>query len=272
MDLTEFMHGSEGLLEVCAGCGVTVRLEDSPASYEIDAYDPGLLQTLYPRYLHAFHAKANSYRPLLPARADVLEVGSHLGAFLQAAEEWGWRPRGFDIGRETTAFARSQGHSVFREAVEDARLTARSADAIFIWNCFEQLPDPRRVLGACYELVRPGGLLVVRVPNIEFYRRKRRERRRALPTAIRSLAFNNLLGFPYLTGYGPSSLSGLLERHGFSPIAGYNSTLLTVPYPRMSRRLAREIEITQSLWSAPTASDPRRLNAPWLEVVCRKAA
>jgi SAM-dependent methyltransferase len=270
MDLTEFMHGGDGILAECAHCGLTVRLEDGSGRYEEDIYDPGLLEILYPRYLHAFRAKESQYRPLLPTRADVLEIGSHLGSFLQAAEEWGWRPRGFDIGRQTSQFARRRGLSVEREFIEDARLPAQSADATFVWNCFEQLPDPGRTIAACYGLVRRGGLLVVRTPNVAFYRNLRPANSGSGTSAIRSLAYNNLLGFPYLAGYKPNQLASFLSEHGFQPVTGFDSTLLTVPYPEIPPRLQREIEKTQSSLTLACGKDTALLSGPWMEIVCRK--
>lgn len=269
-DLTEFMHGGSGILAKCSRCGLVIRLEDAPAGYERDTYDPDLLELLYPRYLRSFRAKETQYRPLLPARAEVFEVGSHLGSFLQAAEEWGWRPRGFDIGVQTSRFARRRGLLVQRGFIEDARIPSRGANAIFIWNCFEQLPDPARTLRECYQLLGRNGLLVVRTPNIRYYSDMRPGNGGITASAIRSLAYNNLLGFPYLAGYDAHQLSSLLRKHGFQTTASYDSTVLTVPYPQLSRRLYREIEKIQSLYTSSPPKPAELLSGPWIEIVGRK--
>src|SRR4051812_12223768 len=105
MDLTEFMHGGAGRLLRCETCGTLLREEADEAHYQDDVYDPVLMQHLYPRYVSAFRLKQPVYGGLLREHAEVVEVGSHLGAFLQTAEEWGWRPTGLDIGASTSAFA-----------------------------------------------------------------------------------------------------------------------------------------------------------------------
>lgn len=138
MDLTEFMHGGPGRLLACANCGLLMREEGGAAHYDHDVYDPDLMQHLYPRYARAFRGKGNNYRHLLPPRADVIELGSHLGAFLEVAEDWGWRPTGLDIGEFTSAFARSKGFTVRRESLEDSALRSHTADAVFIWNCLSR--------------------------------------------------------------------------------------------------------------------------------------
>jgi hypothetical protein len=99
------------------------------------------MRHLYPRYRDAFARKCGHFQPLLPPGAEVLEVGSHLGSFLEIAETWSWKPVGLDIGRETSAFARHQGGTVKRVSFDDYSPPARP-DAIFIWNYFEQLDDP----------------------------------------------------------------------------------------------------------------------------------
>jgi hypothetical protein len=48
-------------------------------------------------------------------------VGSHLGAFLEAAKKWGWRPIGLDIGESTSAFARKRGGTVKSTALDALR-------------------------------------------------------------------------------------------------------------------------------------------------------
>src|SRR3954467_11271521 len=111
-DLTDFMHGFPAPLVKCQNCGVLTRAERrmrEAQSYEDDPNDPDLMAQLYPRYLAAFRQKEKAYRSLLDPAADVLDLGSHLGAFLQTAEEWNWKPIGLDVGTDTSAFARARG-------------------------------------------------------------------------------------------------------------------------------------------------------------------
>jgi len=82
MDLTAFMHGGPAEIVSCALCGVMRRNEVQPSDYASDRYDSALMGDLYPRYRQAFMQKRAAIEPLLPSRAEVLEVGSHLGAFL----------------------------------------------------------------------------------------------------------------------------------------------------------------------------------------------
>jgi len=270
MDLTGFMHGDEGSLEKCTECGVTVRSEERAAQYENDTYDHELLEVLYPRYRDAFRRKERGYKCLLRPRAEVLEVGSHLGAFLEVGEEWGWHPTGVDVGWDTTRFARKRGARVLRGTIETVNLPAYRADAVFAWNCFEQLENPTSALAAAHRLLKRHGLLVVRTPNIAFYYRARAAWRAGVTRQLRSLAYNNLLGFTYLAGYDPGTLSEFLRSCGFDPLLGFNSSIIVVPYPDITPRLKLEIESLRPSFADTFAQAPAELKGPWIEILARK--
>lgn len=154
------MHDGPASLVACAECGLLRRAEEATlehSNYAEDANDPVIMQLTLPRYVDAFRKKREAFEPVAPASAEVLEVGSHLGAFLSVAEEWNWRPTGLDPGRDTSAFARRQGVSVLRERIEDARLRPGSFDSVFLWNCFDQLSDPRRTLDHAWRVLKRWG-------------------------------------------------------------------------------------------------------------------
>lgn len=266
MDLTRFMHGGAGRLTFCRCCGLMIRKDSREADYSRDSYDRDLVEHLYPRYLHAFREKERSYRNLLPPNSQVAELGSHLGAFLETAENWNWRPTGLDIGRDTSAFAAARGLRVQRTSISETRLPRHSQDGLFIWNCFEQIDAPSMTLLAARDLLKPFGLLIVRAPNFDFYRRLA-PAWRAEGRAIRRLAYNNLLGFPYLVGYTPFRLTSLLKAHGFEPIAGIDSNLIVTPYPDLTPQVKRESEQVFAQHSEPEPRHPYALSGPWMEII-----
>ena len=268
MDLSRFAHGGPARLLSCPACRLLIRDESEPAHYRNDIYDPALLRHLYPRYVRAFGDKRPNYLPFLRNGAEVLEVGSHLGAFLQTAEEWGWRPTGLDIGATTSAFARRQGLSVKRLALEDYSRGLNNPDAIFIWNCFEQLEDPSGALRQSHRLLNKHGLLVVRVPNADFYRGQRwRLRKWQSQTALKLLGYNNLLGFPYLHGFTAATLDRLLRAHHFEPFATLNSSVIEPPYPQISPQMRDEWYKIRD-----EGERPRTTGGPWIEVLARRRA
>jgi SAM-dependent methyltransferase len=265
-DLLDFMHGSPAPLYACNGCGLVMRGADganAAASYEDDPNDRDVMRSLLPRYVEAFRRK-EAYRPMLLSGARVLEVGSHLGGFLQVAGEWNWNAEGLDVGQDTADFARDSGFRVQRAVLEDAVFPSEPFDAVFVWNCFEQLENPRGALRVIRRLLKRFGLLVVRVPNLWFYRTVRDPR---------ALAYNNLLGFPYLHGYTAETLHRLVSREGFEFIRGFNSELVALPFADPNERvLSEERAVSRAVeqWSARKAARQVALSGPWIEMVYRK--
>jgi SAM-dependent methyltransferase len=239
-------------------------------SYAEDPYDLDLVDELYPRYVDAFRRKKMSYADILRPGADVVEIGSHFGAFLQTASEWNWNPIGFDIGRETSAYVKRRGFKVIPELLEDSGLASSSTDAVFIWNCFEQIPEPVPALAGAHRALKSGGLLVVRVPNAAFYLNSGLHRNR-----MHALAYNNLLGFPYLYGYNELALDRLIEPQGFDRLSGFNSELITMPFPDITPRIEYEQRSVRQNLQDQGALGPEEatsLTGPWIEAVYRKTS
>src|SRR6476469_2925681 len=114
-DLTDFFHAEKAEIDECKTCALLIRTEYErpPAEdYSEDEYDPEVIEREYPEYVAAFRRKRVPEGKLVPTGARVLEVGSHYGAFLQVAAEWGWQAEGVDVGKHTSAFATSKGFAV----------------------------------------------------------------------------------------------------------------------------------------------------------------
>jgi hypothetical protein len=86
--------------------------------------------------------------------------------------------------------------------------------------------------------------------------------------AIRLLAHNNLLGFPYRQGFTQASIGTLLEQCGFAIVEVVGDTLARVADPwtttygafeeRWVKRVERRVQ--------------RKWNAPWVEIYAKPAS
>jgi SAM-dependent methyltransferase len=278
-DLTDFFHSEHADILFCTQCTLLVRRarEEPPAkTYSDDSYDPAVMDRLYPRYLAAFQAKEEPYRRLVAKDARVLEIGSHYGAFLDVAQTWGWEAEGVDIGEDTSRFARSRGLTVHTCDVSECRFPGESFDAVFVWNCYEQIEDPQPLLREVRRILKPRGLLTVRTPNGLFYRLCRALLRRPdLPGTGRefvreALGYNNLLGFPYLYGHNPATLSLQAGTAGFKIEGKLNSELLTLPLPEQPRwvideegKVSNKVRTLADSLGEPGAD---LAGGPWVEV------
>ena len=278
-DLTDFFHNEQADLLACESCGLLLRSEretPSAQSYSEDQYDAEAIEKIYPKYLRAFAAKEQPYRNLLPARADIVELGSHYGAFLETASKWGWNAIGVDIGEDSSRFARSHGFDVRSCELPECNFDSGSLDGLFIWNCFDQIENPRPVLKEAQRIVKPNGLLVIRTPNGLFYSHCQRLlgdknlSPRASRFLVEAMAYNNLLGFPYQYGYSGAALRKLVEPFDFRCEGTLNSELLTLPLPEDQQWVIAEEraiqEGVQLLAHSVLRTQKGELTGPWIEL------
>jgi SAM-dependent methyltransferase len=207
----------------CSACGLVYR---SPAehrgelrsTYAATVPDRAALEALHDAQRRSYRVQVRRLTAALGRRGSGLEVGSYVGAFLAAARDVRWQIEGLDVNRQVNDFTRSLGFTAHDGDLDSFR-PDRVFDAVAIWNTFDQLPDPRAAVRAAGRLLRPAGVLAIRVPNGDCYASWRRHLdgtpvTRRIATAI--LAHNNLLTFPYRFGFTPSALARLLREEGFA--------------------------------------------------------
>jgi SAM-dependent methyltransferase len=275
MDRVAFSEHPPYRLVECARCGLVYRnpierARELEEIYADAAPDTKLLGALHETQRDAYRAQADRLLRALGRRGSGIEVGSYVGAFLAAARAIGLQMEGLDVNAGVNCFTRSLGFTVHDGDLESFR-PDRQVDAVAIWNTFDQLPDPRAALQATWRLLRPGGVLALRVPNGEFYRHWRRE----LPhrfmgrVARLLLAHNNLLTFPYRYGFTVRSLTHLLEDVGFSTMQVVGDVLVPIADEYTRRWGAVEERLVKSALSLIARRRPER--APWIEVYAQRA-
>jgi hypothetical protein len=208
----------------------------------------------------------------LPSRADVLELGSHLGGFLEVAESWNWNPIGLDVGWQTSQFARHKGFKVHRSTLEDSALASSSADAIFIWNCFEQIEDPKPTLRAANRLLKDTGLL--RYPGAE--RRflsalspPHAEMERP-PAGSHHPGTQQSSGIPVSVWVFRAAPPRSSLRRRLEASVQHNAALITIPFPEMTRKLKKETADVERWVAQSSLRKHGSLDGPWIEMVFRR--
>lgn len=101
-----------------------------------------------------------------PAATQLLEVGSAAGFFMDEARKSRWSVRGIEPAEGPATYARTKlGLDVVSTFAEDAELPASSVDAVCLWHTLEHIPDPADLLRNLLAALRPGGVLVIEIPN-----------------------------------------------------------------------------------------------------------
>lgn len=99
-------------------------------------------------------------------KGRILDVGCGRGDFLLLMKERGWEPTGLELDERIESHGKKIGVDLRAGSLETVRFPDSYFEAVTFWHVFEHLRDPEWALGECRRILKPGGLLVVSVPNI----------------------------------------------------------------------------------------------------------
>lgn len=98
---------------------------------------------------------------------NLLDVGCGEGTFLQLAKENGWKTSGTEVSSYAARYAANvSGADIFCGELPDARYPENSFDVVTMWHVLEHVRDPKRYLKEIHHILKPDGLLVMAVPNL----------------------------------------------------------------------------------------------------------
>lgn len=271
------------LLE-CAACGLVSRgqmpeTESLRRTYADDTYPKDRLVEMLAAQVSLFRRKVPILRRLLGQPRRILEVGSFVGGFLDVAQMAGWDAIGVDPGRQLVNWCRERGRRVFAGTLDEfaAQNAVMAVDCLAIWNTFDQLPDPRPTLSLAARFLPKGGILAIRVPHGNCFRALLSRREVASPLTrsfwTACLAWNNLLSFPHLYGYGIPSLDRLVTPFGFERVATEGDVLVTLAgrataaWARTEEQLVKQAQLA---WIRRSSAAGTLATAPWLDVYWRR--
>ncbi|MGC3968763.1 MAG: class I SAM-dependent methyltransferase [Pirellulales bacterium] len=100
----------------------------------------------------------------------VLDVGCGRGLTLNALRKLGWQTKGCEFSATSARYAREVLNlDVACEGFSPASYGDDEFDAVILWHVLEHLSNAREALETCARIVKPGGVLVIAVPNFESY-------------------------------------------------------------------------------------------------------
>jgi SAM-dependent methyltransferase len=171
-----------------------------------------------------FSSNAQRISSLIP-KWDILDIGCGFGQFLRIMKLKGWRVTGVEPAYEPAQQATKEGLDIRNTLLQDASLQKGSFDVITLWWVLEHVEDPKVLLEQVKGLLRPGGLVVIRVPNISFILLI--QRFKFLNNLLSGLknpvsnkkGFFDILSPPYhLWGFDRKSIGLLMQRVGFKDV------------------------------------------------------
>jgi SAM-dependent methyltransferase len=163
----------------------------------------------------------------------LLDFGCNFGQFMRKAQEAGWQPSGFEPNADAAAHARSKGFDVrCGWILEEAGFPNGHFSAITVIDVFCLVSDPIETLSQLHRLLRPGGVLAMRLTN----KRLVLGLTRALssPGAERDRRISKIL-LPQFHTIGIRPLTRILKGLGFGRIR-ISPHATTAPWSALSRQ------------------------------------
>ena len=185
---TDRMHGIPGSFRVavCRKCG---------AGWTLPRMSTADLAAFYPDSYHAYRLPGGvvggllrsfqclRWRRLLgrpPLRAltesppgRLLDVGCGRGDLGAALIQRGWQVAGVEPSPEACVVARGRGVQALVGTLQSQECAPGAFDAVTMNHSLEHVVDPRADLERVFALLRPGGLLLVALPNFACWERQR---------------------------------------------------------------------------------------------------
>jgi SAM-dependent methyltransferase len=191
----------------CNGCGFQfvhpLPTPDALARYYDQSYT-----VAFERYAHNTARNVGRIADLerwQPGRGRLLEVGASYGHSLAAARARGWQVAGVELSPGASHYARAQlGLAVFAADLLDAPFAERSFDAAMMWHVLEHTHDPAAQIARLFALLRPGGVLGLRVPNASSFGAR-----------VAGHSWPWMCPPAHLWFFSPATLPRLLMRQGF---------------------------------------------------------
>ena len=108
----------------------------------------------------------------IPPQGRVLDVGCGRGVILKTLADAGLETHGFEVNHDATKGLDSRIQARIAPSLVEANYDAEYFDAIMIWHVLEHVSEPRTTLAEACRILRPGGVLVVAVPNASSWQAK----------------------------------------------------------------------------------------------------
>jgi SAM-dependent methyltransferase len=140
-------------------------------------------------------------------RPKAVELGCAAGRYLSRLAAAGWDPVGVEPSESASATARECGFDVWTGVLHEVPLPAHSFDCATAWMVIEHVIDPVSDLKQLHDVLKPGGQLLISIPNAGCWE----------PIVFRSAWF--LWDLPrHLHHFTPFRIRKTLETAGFTKI------------------------------------------------------
>ena len=197
----------------CPGCGLQLQsprltFEELAEKVYTSDYCPGHEESANDT---AFARQLKTFERLIGKKGKVLDVGCGNGAFLEFAKQHGWETFGADIklSPETAKLT----CPLWEGRLPDIDFGGATFDVIRFNHVIEHLQNPLHELARCRQLLNPGGVVFVGVPNVAGVSPRIKNLQSRL--GVKKKRWRHYAATHHLYYFTPSTLRATVERAGF---------------------------------------------------------
>jgi SAM-dependent methyltransferase len=141
-------------------------------------------------------------------KGTLLDVGCGTGELLAVARARGWTTTGVEPVEQSARYAvDKRGLDVRAAMLEESGLPERTYDVVSAFHVVEHMVDASAFLRSISRWVRPGGYVVVEVPNWHSFHRRNA-----------GIAWNGFRPLEHVGHYGPATLKATIRGAGLTPV------------------------------------------------------
>lgn len=160
---------------------------------------------------HALEERLETdFARFVPQGGRILDVGCGNGDFLSLARARGYTVQGIDVSASSVRLCRTRGLEVLQGTLLEVPLST-GFDVVTLWDVIEHVPNPVAVVRRAWDLLEPGGHLVVKTPLV-------RGPTFRIVTILPLLAASILQVPSHVQFFTRTSVLRLAEATGFEPI------------------------------------------------------
>lgn len=170
-------YGISGMYRIvrCSGCSLMFLNpmysdEELSALYPIDyyAYQDGFSHSRWKEIAkRLLWFRIGTRDPQFESPGRILDLGCGAGWFLREMRDKGWDAYGVEINSTAAGLGRSKaGLNIFAGTLQQARFPSEFFEYVRANHSFEHISCPSETLEEVWRIMRPGGRLLIGVPNV----------------------------------------------------------------------------------------------------------
>jgi SAM-dependent methyltransferase len=213
---TYTLSGDSFHINRCLSCGCAFLVPRPSPRQLRQVYDDsyygqgtGKFSSSIEKVLDCFRsARARTVNRYITGPANILDIGCGNGKFLEYVIKRGFTGFGIELpGKAAERAGRIPGLKLKVGPLQDNDFQENFFDCVCMWHVFEHLTEPKQTLRIISEILKPGGYLMMSMPNID-----------SLQSRLFRGKWLHLDPPRHLFLFGPNKLIEQMKEHQFEPV------------------------------------------------------